>query len=413
MKALMECKMAEGSSVGEHVVKMIGYAERLKTLEFPLPPGHMMDMLLSSLPLSYDGFVMNYNMSGMEKAPEEVLAMLKTAEGGLRKNRKQLLLVNKTASFKKKGKPKKGKGAGKTGSQSNSKGGAKNETECFYCKGTGHWKRNCKKYLEDKKSGKTGKGITVIQVNVIDVFLASENSKSWVFDTGSVAHICNSIQGLQKVRRLAKNEVVMRVGNGAGIAAQSVGIMPLRLPSGFILELTNCYFVPALCRNIISGSCLVRDGYSYKSENNGCSLYCKDMFYGFAPIVGGLFILNLECENDVFNVNAKRLKKADTTTTFMWHCQLGHIGKKRMKRLHKDGVLPPFDFESFDTCEACLMGKMTKTPFTGHPERASELLEIIHSDICGPMSTVARGGYFYFVTFNNDLSRYGYIYLMK
>ena len=56
MKALMECKMAEGSSVGEHVVKMIGYSERLKALEFPLPPGHMMDMLLSSLPPSYDGF---------------------------------------------------------------------------------------------------------------------------------------------------------------------------------------------------------------------------------------------------------------------------------------------------------------------------------------------------------------------
>ncbi|XP_073359937.1 uncharacterized protein [Aegilops tauschii subsp. strangulata] len=51
MKALMDCKMAEGSSVGKHVVKMIGYAETLKTLEFPLPPGHMMDMLLSPLPL--------------------------------------------------------------------------------------------------------------------------------------------------------------------------------------------------------------------------------------------------------------------------------------------------------------------------------------------------------------------------
>jgi hypothetical protein len=100
----------------------------------------------------------------------------------------------------------------------------------------------------------------------------------------------------------------MRVENSAGIAAQAIGIMPVCLPSGFILELSNhYYFVSALCRNIISGSCLIHDGYSYKSENNGCSLYCKDMFYGFAPIVGGLFILNLECENDVFNVEAKRL----------------------------------------------------------------------------------------------------------
>jgi transposase InsO family protein len=84
-----------------------------------------------------------------------------------------------------------------------------------------------------------------------------------------------------------------------------------------------------------------------------------------------------------------------------------------MQRLQSYGVLPSFAFESFDTCEACLIGKMTKTPFTGHPERVGELLEIIHSDVCGPRSTAARGGYFYFITFTDDLSRYGYIYLMK
>jgi hypothetical protein len=67
MKAVIDCKMAEGSSVGEHVVEMIGYTERLKTIEFPISPAHMMDMLLSSLPSSYDGFFMNYNMSGWRR----------------------------------------------------------------------------------------------------------------------------------------------------------------------------------------------------------------------------------------------------------------------------------------------------------------------------------------------------------
>ena len=37
------------------------------------------------------------------------------------------------------------------------------------------------------------------------------------------------------------------------------------------------------------------------------------------------------------------------------------------------------------------MGKMTKTPFFGTMERASDLLEIIHTDVCGPMSVDARG----------------------
>ena len=56
---------------------------------------------------------------------------------------------------------------------------------------------------------------------------------------------------------------------------------------------------------------------------------------------------------------------------------------------------------------------MTKSPFTGKGERASELLGLVHSDVCGPMSSSARGGFFYFITFTDDLSRYGYVYLMK
>ena len=59
------------------------------------------------------------------------------------------------------------------------------------------------------------------------------------------------------------------------------------------------------------------------------------------------------------------------------------------------------------------MGKMTKTPFSGIMERAKDLMEIIHTDVCGPMNIEARGGYRYFLTFIDDLSRYGYIYLMK
>ena len=59
------------------------------------------------------------------------------------------------------------------------------------------------------------------------------------------------------------------------------------------------------------------------------------------------------------------------------------------------------------------MGKMTKTPFSGTVEQATNLLEIINTDVCSPMSIEDRGGYRCFLTFADDLSRYGYIYLMK
>ena len=64
------------------------------------------------------------------------------------------------------------------------------------------------------------------------------------------------------------------------------------------------------------------------------------------------------------------------------------------------------------TCESCLEGKMTKRSFPSKEHRANDLLELIHSDVCGPFNVQARGGYEYFVTFIDDCSRYGYAYLM-
>ena len=71
----------------------------------------------------------------------------------------------------------------------------KHETECFYCKGNGHWKRKCPEYLVDKKDGKVKKGI--FDIHVIDVYLTSAHSGPWVFDTCSVAKISNSKQEFQ------------------------------------------------------------------------------------------------------------------------------------------------------------------------------------------------------------------------
>ena len=116
----------------------------------------------------------------------------------------------------------------------------------------------------------------------------------------------------------------------------------------------------------------MRDSYSFKSENNGCSIYMGNIFYGHAPIMRGLFLLNLDSDDtNVHNIDAKRCRIDNDSTTFFWHCRLGHIGVKCMKKLQGDGLLESLDFESLDTCEPCLMGKTTKTRF---PEQWNELL---------------------------------------
>ena len=87
------------------------------------------------------------------------------------------------------------------------------------------------------------------------MYLTNAHSSAWVFDTGSVAHICNSKQGLQINRRLAKDEVTLRVGNGSMVDVITVGTLPLHLPSGLVLNLNNCYLAFALSIDMI-GLCL-------------------------------------------------------------------------------------------------------------------------------------------------------------
>ena len=98
--------------------------------------------------------------------------------------------------------------------------------------------------------------------------------------------------------------------------------------------------------------------------------------YGHTPNVDGL--LNLDrSDTHIHNIDAKRCKVNNDSATNLCHCHLCHISVKRMKKLHADGLLESLDYESFDACEPCLMGKMTKTLFSGTMEQATDLLEII------------------------------------
>ena len=90
------------------------------------------------------------------------------------------------------------------------------------------------------------------------------------------------------------------------------------------------------------GSCLLPYGYSFKSKNNCYSIYMNKTFYVHTPKVNAL--LNLDHSNThIHNIEAKRCKVNNDSATYMWHCRLGHIGVKRMKKLHVDGFLESLD----------------------------------------------------------------------
>ncbi|KAK4397684.1 hypothetical protein Sango_1243900 [Sesamum angolense] len=109
----------------------------------------------------------------------------------------------------------------------------------------------------------------VVVVNMVT------SSASWVLDTGCSARICNDLQVLQRSRKLTKDEVVLRLGNGKAVAAEVVGLINLVISDRVMLELKGCYFVPSMIKNIISIPLLDNAGFEFLINKN-CFYLMKD-----------------------------------------------------------------------------------------------------------------------------------------
>ncbi|GJY73894.1 putative RNA-directed DNA polymerase [Tanacetum coccineum] len=370
--------------------------EIMERLGYPMPLVLGVNMILTSLSKDYD-------QKGIPKKTPVVLAIM---QGQIQKPKSQA----------------RGKGKSKLAYDPKHKIPlpAKKEhpakdTECHYCHNTRHWKRNCPLYLVDMKNNKASASGTS-GIFTIEMF-SFPKSNTWIYNTSCGTHICNTIQGLRGYQKLNKGALDLYVGNGHSAAVEAIGSFELILPSGMILILDNCHFSPSITRGIVSLSHLWDKGFRHKFMDNGAISVSKDnMFYFNAFPRDGIFEIDMHNhisnERSIYTCSNKKTKH-NLDSTFLLHCRLGHINKKRIEKLQHDGLLESIDDESFDVCVSCISGKMARKPFTHASERADDLLGIIHSDVCGPFRTTSREGANYYVTFTDDFSRYGYVYLIK
>ncbi|GJZ74271.1 putative RNA-directed DNA polymerase [Tanacetum coccineum] len=365
----------EGKPVGQYILKMKGYVEQLERLGYVLLQDLSVGLILNGLTSDFAGFVRNYNMNNTGKRIGELHALLIEYEKGLPKKAvtPQVMAIQggriqkankKSQNAKGKGK---GKGKGKDKSyvpkpkspKPNAKEHPTKNDACHHCKEVGHWKRNCPIYLAE------------LMKNKKQVGTASSSG----------------------ARKLKQGDLYLYVGTGVHAQVEAIGSFDLVLPNGLVICLDNCHSAPSIIR-------VSRNNVLYFNAIPSNGIYEIDMS-NYVPNV-----------NSIYNVSNKRVKHY-LDSTYLWHCRLAHISKKRIEKLQHDGLLKLTDDEFFDQCVSCLLGKMTRKSFLHHPERATDLLGIIHTDVCGPLKHVSRKDASYFITFTDDYSRYGYIYLLK
>ena len=99
-----------------------------------------------------------------------------------------------------------------------------------------------------------------------------------------------------------------------------------------------------------------------------------------------------------------------------WHRRLAHINPEKLRKMFNDGLVKGLKIDGsaeLDFCEACQIGKQPKKPFPKKASRTKKILEIVHSEVCGPMPVKSLGGRRYFVTFIDDFSRFSQLYFME
>ncbi|GJU94220.1 retrotransposon protein, putative, ty1-copia subclass [Tanacetum coccineum] len=127
----------------------------------------------------------------------------------------------------------------------------------------------------------------------------------------------------------------------------------------------NCHYAPSIMRGVVSVSRLVDNGFVQKFTDYGISISKNNVLYFNVVARNGVYeMICYSCtktNNSIYNVSNKRVKR-NLDSTYLWHCRLAHINKKRIKQLQQDGLLKSTDDESFDQCESCLQHAFQLVP---------------------------------------------------
>ncbi|GKC28100.1 retrovirus-related pol polyprotein from transposon TNT 1-94, partial [Tanacetum coccineum] len=414
MAELTTMKFDGSKSMQQHVIDMTNTAARRKTFGMNVDDSFLVQFIMNSLPPEYGLFHINYNTLKDKWNIDELSSKLIQEEARLKKQRVHSVnLVNLGVDKKLKPKAKnfKKKQHGTTSKVVNAEKKEQMDNKCKFCMKEGHFQKDCPK----RRAWFEKKGIHYVSV-CFESNLSEVPSNTWWFDSGATTHVSNIIQGFLTIQTISPFNNFLFMGNRMKAPIEGVGTYRLKLDIGFHLDLMNTLYVPSISRNLISIPRLDVSIYSFGGGNGRFNLYKNKSFIGYGILIDNLYKLKLD---DVFseslftvehNVGMKR-SMVNENSAFLWHKRLVHISKERLQRLVKNEILPNLDFTDFCLCVECIKGKKTKHSKKGATRR-SDLLEIIHTDICGPFDTPSFTREKYFITFIDDFLRYGYVYLL-
>ena len=419
-RKLYSLRLKDGESVQKHVKEMTEIFDELAVIDDPITEEDRVVHLLASLPESYDVLVTaleaNVEVPKMETVTERLLheeRKLKVRSESETNDGMKAMLTNKQP---------KGKGP-----------------KCYRCGKFGHIKRNCRELSTLKPDGQKGdfkehKAYNAADSRQVDSCSDSDEvglmvnhafsslngrTNVWIIDSGATCHMCNDANLFVKLHNLEKPEEVT-LGDGHVVKATGRGVVKINIESpntqkGKSCVLQDVLYVPSLSYNLVSVSKATKSGKTVKFNEEGCHILDESQkLIVIAKRIGNLYYLN--CVNSHAanpTVGNSNVRSKEVT----WHKRFGHLGVQNLQKLAKENLVDGYDYDKskdIDFCESCMEGKHHRSKFpVNESGRAKEPLDLVHSDVCGKMSTKSLSGTEYFLTFIDDYTHYVWVYVLK
>ena len=286
--------------------------------------------------------------------------------------------------------------------------------QCRWCKQLGHVEKVCKnKGARVQQAHQAHLPEDEVQQNeeklfVATCFAASSSSDSWLVDSGCTNHMTHNEKMFKHLDRTFVSKV--KIGNGDFVAVHGKGEVAVDTPSGIKL-ISDVLYVPEISENLLSVGQMLDKNYSLNFSNKTCTIYdpqgCQILQVAMRD---KSFVVDLET-----NMHEAFSAKVDIESK-LWHKRLGHFNYSSLKSMHTQQLTQDMPVVNVveDVCEACQFGKQQRLPFPSDSTwRATEKLQLIHTDVCGPMSEMSLNGSKYFLIFIDDFSRMCWVYFLK
>eukprot|EP00253_Pinus_taeda_P003732 PITA_03732 len=194
------------------------------------------------------------------------------------------------------------------------------------------------------------------------------------------------------------------------------GKVKLKLQGGRVRTLPRVLHIPALARNMISVSKMGDTGVKTMFEKDTYKMVRGALVLMRGVRIGTLYKLEVStvidgCNNSVVPESGAEKLVVSGEKTMLWHQRRGHIGEKSLRILHGKGMSN--SSLDFYFCENCVYGNQNRVSFPSGSKRAKQILELVHSDVFGPVKVPSLGKSVYYVSFIDDFSRNTWIYFLK